>query len=110
MELLEAFWRKVACHSLRSVQGGWHAGGRPPEAATMDRDDASESGVSTADGTADEDEEVRVLNAGKHREDDIDPDFERELAALVIEHQGPGSALSASLPQVAPLSMSPSLL
>ncbi|CAL8462985.1 g2519 [Coccomyxa elongata] len=74
-------------------------GGRQPEAAAMDRDDASESGVSTADGTADEDEEVRVLNAGKRREEDIDPDFERELAALVTEHQGPGSALSAALPQ-----------
>ncbi|BDA48017.1 Regulator of nonsense transcripts 2 [Coccomyxa sp. Obi] len=74
-------------------------GGRQPEAASMDRDDASESGVSTADGTADEDEEVRVLNAGKHREEDIDPDFERELAALVSEHQGPGSTLSAAPPQ-----------
>ena len=90
-------------HHEKPVLVGWHAGGRQPRAAPVDRDDASESGVSTGDGTADEDEEVRLLNAGVHREEDIDPDFERELAALVTEHQGPGSALSAAVPQVAPL-------
>ena len=46
--------------------------------------------------TADEDEEVRVLNGGSMREEEVDPDFERELAALVSEHQGPGAAFSAS--------------
>lgn len=73
----------------------------------MGRDDASESGVSTADGTADEDEEVRLLNAGAHREEDIDPDFERELAALVTEHQGPASALSTNQSQVTPVPRRP---
>ena len=56
--------------------------------------------------TADEDEEVRVLNAGQLREEELDPDFERELAALVSEHQGPGAAFSAAQPQVMPSPLS----
>ncbi|KAK9907680.1 hypothetical protein WJX75_008040 [Coccomyxa subellipsoidea] len=67
-------------------------GGRDPEAAATDRDDASVSAVSTAD----EDEEVRVLNAGGMHEKEVDSDFERELAALVSEHQGLGEAFSAT--------------
>jgi hypothetical protein len=55
----------------------------------------------SAVSTADEDEEVRVLNAGGMHEKEVDSDFEGELAALVSEHQGLGEAFSATQ-QVSP--------
>lgn len=42
-----------------------------------------------------------MLNAGGMHEKEVDSDFERELAALVSEHQGPGEAFSA-IQQVSP--------
>lgn len=56
-----------------------------------DRDEASESGMSTAD----DEDAVRVLNSGVARPEEVDPDFERELAALVAEHQGHVAAAAA---------------
>lgn len=42
-----------------------------------------------------------MLNAGGMHKEEVDPDFERELAALVSEHQGSGEAFSA-IQQVSP--------
>ena len=46
------------------------------------------SGEEPEDGGEGEDEEVRVLRGGARAAPERDDEFERELAALVLEHQG----------------------
>ncbi len=53
--------------------------------------------ISTAE-TNDEDEEVRLLRPAGPRAQDLDPDFERELAALTLpDHAGTGPAAAAQV-------------
>lgn len=74
------------------------AGSKAPGSQGAD-DDAASGYAGSAAETNEEDEEVRLLRPAAARKEELDPDFERELAALTLSDPV-GAAPAISLPQV----------
>jgi hypothetical protein len=64
----------------------------------MAADDDAASAYSAAETNDEDEEEVRLLRPVASHAREVDPDFERELAALISQHQGaaPGRTLQVS--------------